>query len=119
MFTAMEMDDTKRREWEAFNCAQMDLGMITPESTERWQDKVNEEEDVDRDQDERGMDDDDDGDKMPNAMKVGTSMISRRIGLTSHPSNKRLAKKTSQFQLKNFSRCARENDISRKQKIFL
>jgi len=70
MFTAMDMDDTKRREWEAFNCAQKDLGMITPESAERWQDKVNEEEDVDRDQDEPDMVDDDGGDKMPNAMKA-------------------------------------------------
>ncbi|WPT11426.1 hypothetical protein PSENEW3n2_00000864 [Picochlorum sp. SENEW3] len=69
MFTAMDMDDTKWREWEAFNCAQKDLGMITPESTERWQDKVNEEEDVDRDQDEPDMVDDG-GDKMPNAMKA-------------------------------------------------
>lgn len=73
MFTAMDMDDTKRREWEAFNCAQKDLGMITPESTERWQDKVNEEDDVDRDQDEPGMVDDHegtDGDKKPNAMRA-------------------------------------------------
>lgn len=69
MFVAMEMDETKRREWEAFNCAQKDLGMITEESCLRWEDRINEQFDIDPDQDEPDIVDNEVG-KSPNAMQA-------------------------------------------------
>ena len=48
MFVAMNMDESKRREWELFNCTQKDLGKITGESASRWEYKDNEMDDLDQ-----------------------------------------------------------------------
>lgn len=71
MFEAMNMDESKRREWELFNCTQKDLGKITDESASRWEDKVNEMDDIDQDQDEPAMvEESPEGGKRPNAMQA-------------------------------------------------